>query len=148
MQNFALLKKLGKVNKPILLKRSPLVTINEFLLSAEYILKEGNPNVILCERGTKSFDNITRYSLDFGSVIATMNLTHLPVIVDPSHAAGDYHFVEGMFLASLASGVDGVMIEVHNNPEVAYSDSYQALRIDKLSGLIEKGKKISEIIKR
>lgn len=146
MQNFELLKKLGKLNKPILLKRSPFATISEFLLSAEYILLEGNPNVILCERGIRSFDNVTRYALDFASIVALKNLTHLPVIVDPSHAAGDYHFVEGMFLGAIASGADGVMIEVHNKPEVAYSDSYQALKIDKLSSLIDKANKISKII--
>ena len=148
MQNFELLKALGKVNKPILLKRNPGCSIEEWLLSAEYILSSGNPNVILCERGVKGFDKVTRYSLDFGEIAALKTLTHLPVIVDPSHASGDYHYVPNLVLASIASGVDGVMIEVHNHPEKAMSDGIQTLNASKLKDLITKGKEISKIIGR
>ena len=148
MQNFELLKALGKINKPILLKRNPASTIEEWLLSAEYILSNGNPNVILCERGVKGFDKNTRYSIDFGQIEALKTLTHLPVIIDPSHASGDYRYVPNLVLASFACGVDGIMIEVHNDPLKSVSDGAQTLKTSKLKDLIDKGNEISKIIGR
>ena len=148
MQNFELLKALGKVNKPILLKRNPASTIEEWLLSAEYILKNGNPNVILCERGVKGFDKTTRYSIDFGQVEALKSLTHLPIVIDPSHASGDYRYVPNLVLASFAIGADGIMIEVHNDPLKSVSDGAQTLKASKLKELIIKGKEIGKIIGR
>lgn len=147
MQNYELLKEVAKLNKPVLLKRSPSATIEELLLSAEYILKEGNPNVILCERGIRTFEKSSRYTLDLSSVAVLKKITHLPVIVDPSHAVGDYNFVSQMTLAAIASGADGVMIEVHDNPSQSLSDGFQALKANKLSELIKKGQEIKKIIK-
>ena len=148
MQNFELLKDLGKVNKPILLKRNPASTIDEWLLSSEYILANGNPNVILCERGVKGFDRNTRYSIDFGQIEALRTLTHLPIVIDPSHASGDYRYVPNLVLASFACGVDGIMIEVHNDPLKSVSDGAQTLKTTKLKDLVIKGKEIGKIIGR
>ncbi len=147
MQNYELLKKLGSTKKPILLKRGPSATIDELLMSAEYILKAGNPNVILCERGIRTFEKLERYTLDLSSVVILKKITHLPVIVDPSHAVGNYNFVNQMAMAAIASGADGVMIEVHDHPVESISDAFQAYKLSKLKNLIEKGKQIKEIIK-
>jgi 3-deoxy-7-phosphoheptulonate synthase len=127
MQNFALLKTLGKINKPILLKRGMMSTIEEFLMSAEYILSEGNYNVILCERGIRTFETATRSTLDLNSIPLIKKLTHLPIIVDPSHATGRWDLVLPMSKASIAAGADGLMIEVHPHPEEAFSDGFQSL---------------------
>jgi 3-deoxy-7-phosphoheptulonate synthase len=128
MQQFELLKALGDVDKPVILKRSPGATIDEWLLAAEYLLKGGNDRVILCERGIRSFNTGMRYTLDLAAVAAAKRLTHLPVIVDPSHATGDPELVLPMARAALAAGADGVMVEVHPDPAAALSDGPQALR--------------------
>ncbi len=127
MQNFVLLREVGKINKPILLKRGMMATIKEFLLSAEYILAQGNPNVILCERGIRTFETATRNTLDISAIPLLKELTHLPVIVDPSHASGVSKLVEPLSLAAVAAGADGLMVEVHFNPSTALSDADQAL---------------------
>jgi 3-deoxy-7-phosphoheptulonate synthase len=127
MQNFSLLKKLGKCNKPVLLKRGMSSTIKEFLLSAEYILSQGNPNVILCERGIRTFEPYTRNTLDLSAVPLLNELSHLPVIIDPSHATGKRSLIKPMAKAAVAVGADGLLIEVHPNPEEAFSDGPQSL---------------------
>lgn len=127
MQNFALLKKLGKCDKPVLLKRGMSSTIKEFLLSAEYIVSQGNPNVILCERGIRTFETYTRNTLDLAAVPLLNELSHLPVVVDPSHATGKRSLVKPMAKAAVAAGADGLLIEVHPNPEEAFSDGPQSL---------------------
>ena len=148
MKNYELLKALGRQNKPVMLKRSPDATIDELLLASEYILKEGNPNVILCERGIRSFDKNTRGVLDLSSVPLLKKLTHLPVVVDPSHALGDYSLIEPMIYASIASGCDGIMIEVHNDPSKALSDGKQSLKTEKVKDIIKKATKIAKIMGR
>ncbi|MBS1902968.1 MAG: 3-deoxy-7-phosphoheptulonate synthase [Bacteroidetes bacterium] len=127
MQNFPLLRQLGNVNKPVLLKRGPANTIEEWLLAAEYILAGGNENVILCERGIRSFESALRYTLDLSAVPVAKQLSHLPVVVDPSHATGKREMVLPMARASLAAGADGVMVEVHHDPIRSRSDGAQAL---------------------
>jgi 3-deoxy-7-phosphoheptulonate synthase len=146
MQNFELLKALGKTKKPILLKRGPSNTIEEWLLAAEYILVGGNPNVILCERGIKTFEKYTRNTLDLSAVLAAKQLSHLPVIVDPSHAAGRFDMIEDLSKASLAVGADGIIVEVHNNPELALSDGGQSLKPKRFKHMMETLRKISPII--
>ena len=148
IQNFELLKALGKVNKPILLKRGLANTIEEWLMSAEYILAGGNKNVILCERGIRTFEKATRSTLDLSVIPLVKKLTHLPIVVDPSHATGNWELVESVSLAAIAAGCDGLLIEVHNHPENAFSDGEQSLKIERFSALIEKGKKIAEVIGR
>ena len=127
MQNFELLKEIGKTNKPILLKRGLANTIQEFLMSAEYIMAGGNPHVILCERGIRTFETATRNTLDLSAIPVLKHLTHLPVIVDPSHATGYARYVAPMSLAAVAAGADGLLIEVHNSPATALCDGQQAL---------------------
>ena len=127
MQNFDLLKAVGRTNKPVLLKRGMSATIEEWLMAAEYILAEGNPNVILCERGIRTFEKYTRNTLDLSAVLAVKKLSHLPVVVDPSHATGKRWMVRELALAAAVVGADGVMIEVHNDPENALSDGAQSL---------------------
>ena len=127
MQNYELLKALGKLNKPILLKRGTGCRLEELLLSAEYILDGGNENVILCERGIRSFEDYTRDTLDLSAVPVLRSLTHLPIIVDPSHATGQASLVKPMAFAAVACGADGVMIEVHDNPARALSDGKQSV---------------------
>lgn len=140
MQNFSLLKEVGKTRKPVLLKRGMQSTLEEWLNSAEYILKEGNPNVILCERGIRTFETYTRNTLDLSAVPALKELTHLPVIVDPSHGTGKVSLIEPMSLASVASGADGLIIEVHRDPSQALSDKDQALTPDQFSELMRKAR--------
>jgi len=132
MQNFDLLKALGEVDKPILLKRGLAATIEEFVMAAEYILAHGNPNVVLCERGIRSFDTYTRNVLDLGAVVALRQLTHLPVIVDPSHAAGKRELVADLARAAIAAGADGLIIECHPEPEKSVSDARQALSLEEM----------------
>jgi hypothetical protein len=128
MQNFELLKELGKLNKPILLKRGLANTIKELLMSAEYIMSSGNENVILCERGIRTYETATRNTLDLSAVPVLHELSHLPVVVDPSHATGVARYVKPMAMAAVASGADGLIIEVHNDPPHALSDGAQSLR--------------------
>ncbi|WP_313339092.1 3-deoxy-7-phosphoheptulonate synthase [Sedimentibacter sp.] len=144
MQNYEMLKQLGKINKPILLKRGPSSTVEELLMSAEYILLGGNENVILCERGIRTFESYTRNTLDLSAVPVIKKLSHLPVIVDPSHATGRWWMVEPMALASIAAGADGLIIEVHNDPENALCDGNQSIKPDKLKQLMEKLKLIAK----
>lgn len=127
MQNFALLKALGETRAPILLKRSMMGTIEELLLSAEYIMKGGNPHVILCERGIRTFETQTRNTLDIAAVPVIKRLSHLPILVDPSHAMGDWHYVAPASLAAIAAGADGILIEIHPDPSMAKSDGKQSL---------------------
>ncbi len=136
MQNFSLLKRAGKTDKPVLLKRGFMSTIDEFLASAEYIVLHGNQNVILCERGIRTYETRTRFTLDISAIPVLKELSHLPVVVDPSHAAGRRSLVLPLAKASLAAGADGIMIEVHNNPEVAVSDGKQSLTFDLFERLI------------
>ena len=147
MQNFELLKQLGKLNKPILLKRGLANTIEEWLMSAEYIMAGGNENVILCERGIRTFETKTRNTLDLSAVPMIKKLSHLPVIIDPSHATGLPWMVEPMTLAAIAAGADGVMIEVHDDPPKALCDGAQSLRPDQFAELMQKVKKLSAFMK-
>ena len=128
MQNFALLKRVGETKKPVLLKRGISSTIQEFLMAAEYILSEGNFNVVLCERGIRTFETATRFTLDLNAVPVIKKLSHLPVIVDPSHGTGHWEYVTAMAKAGIACGADGLMIEVHMRPEIAFSDGIQSLK--------------------
>ena len=136
MQNFELLKAAGRTGKPVLLKRGMSATLEEFLLAAEYVLAEGNPNVILCERGVRTFSDFTRNTLDLAIVPAVERLSHLPIVTDPSHGTGRRHKVAPMSLASIAAGADGVAVEVHHRPETALSDGPQALTPEMFSGLM------------
>lgn len=145
MQNFDLLKELGKTRKPILLKRGLSATIEEFLMSAEYIMAGGNENVIFCERGIRTFETYTRNTLDLSVVPALKRLSHLPVIIDPSHAAGLSWMVEPLAKAAVAVGADGLMIEVHNNPKKAKSDGPQSLTPAAFDALMQKIRKVAEI---
>lgn len=135
MQNFDLLKAVGRLDKPILLKRGMSATYEELLMSAEYIMSQGNHNVILCERGIRTFETYTRNTLDLTCVPVLRKLTHLPIIIDPSHATGRYFLVPPMALAAVASGADGLEIEVHQDPQHAWSDGGQSLRPDKFDKL-------------
>ena len=146
MQNFDLLKELGKTNKPILLKRGLANTIQELLMSAEYIMSEGNEKVILCERGFRPFETATRNTLDLSAVSVLHNLTHLPVVVDPSHATGKANLVAPMAYAATAAGADGIMIEVHNNPACALCDGAQSLTPPQFDEINRKVRQIREVI--
>ena len=144
MQNFDLLKEVGKTNKPILLKRGLSSTIEEWLMSAEYIMSRGNNNVILCERGIRTFEKYTRNTLDLSAVVAVKQLSHLPVVVDPSHATGRSDMVEPMALAAIAAGADGLMVEVHNDPAKALCDGPQSLTPEQFDTLMKKVNKTRE----
>ncbi|MGB3404072.1 MAG: 3-deoxy-7-phosphoheptulonate synthase [Microcoleaceae cyanobacterium] len=148
MQNFELLKAVGQVNKPVILKRGLSATIQEFLLAAEYILSGGNSQVILCERGIRSFDSYTRNVLDLGAVVGLKQLTHLPVIVDPSHAAGKRELVANLAKAAVAAGADGVMIECHPQPEKSVSDARQALSLEEMTILVTELKSVAAAVGR
>jgi 3-deoxy-7-phosphoheptulonate synthase len=137
MQNFNLLKRLGKVSKPVMLKRGLSSTIKEFLLSAEYIVTSGNPNVFLCERGIRTFETATRNTFDISAVPVLDELTHLPVVLDPSHATGKRSLIPALSKASVAVGADGLMVEVHPNPEKAFSDGPQSLRLPEFAKLMQ-----------
>lgn len=145
MQNFDLLKAAGQLRKPVLLKRGMSATIEEFLMASEYILSEGNHQVILCERGIRTFEKYTRNTLDLSAIPVIKRYSHLPVVIDPSHATGDSRYVESMALAAVAAGADGLMIEVHNNPEKALSDGKQSLTPGAFNELMKKVEKIAEI---
>jgi 3-deoxy-7-phosphoheptulonate synthase len=137
MQNYPLLRALGKINKPVLLKRGMSSTVEEWLLAAEYILVGGNERVILCERGIRTFDTATRNTLDLGAVALVKQLSHLPVIVDPSQGTGNRNLVAPLSLAAIAAGADGLIIEVHNQPERALSDGEQSLYFDQFAAMME-----------
>lgn len=145
MQNFDLLKQIGKTNKPILLKRGLSATIEEWLMSAEYIMAGGNEKVILCERGIRTFESITRNTLDLQAIPVVKKLSHLPIIIDPSHAGGYAYLVEPMAKAAVIAGSDGLMIEVHNDPENALSDGQQSLTPDQFDKLMEKVKVVANM---
>ncbi|MCX8057142.1 MAG: 3-deoxy-7-phosphoheptulonate synthase [Ignavibacteria bacterium] len=148
MHNINLLKAVGESHLPVLLKRSYSATLKEFLFSAEYILMGGNKNVILCERGIRTFSDYTRNTLDISIVPAIKQRSHLPVIVDPSHATGKRDLVIPVSLAAIAAGADGLMVEVHHQPDLAYSDSEQAIRLEQFDELIRRSRKIAEAIGR
>ena len=146
MQNFDLLKELGKTNKPILLKRGLANTLQELLMSAEYIMSEGNENIILCERGIRTFETYTRNTLDLSAVPALHELSHLPVVIDPSHATGKVKMVPSMAVAATAAGADGLMIEVHNNPACALCDGAQSLTPAQFDDVARRVMKVREAI--
>jgi len=148
MQNFDLLKRLGKTNKPILLKRGLSSTIEEWIMSAEYILAGGNEHVILCERGVRTFETFTRNTLDLSAVLAVKRQTHLPVMVDPSHASGQAWMVERLSLAAIAAGADGLLIEVHNDPVHALCDGQQSITPEQYRALMEKAKTVAACVGR
>jgi 3-deoxy-7-phosphoheptulonate synthase len=148
MQNYSLLEAVGALQKPVLLKRGLSATIEEWLMAAEYILNGGNPNVILCERGIRTFETATRNTLDLNAVPIVKKLSHLPIIVDPSHGIGIWEGVIPMSLAAIAAGADGLMIEVHHNPETALSDGYQSLKPSKMKLLLERLQQLAPIMNR
>ncbi|MEO0985865.1 MAG: 3-deoxy-7-phosphoheptulonate synthase [Cyanobacteria bacterium J06639_14] len=148
MQNFDLLKALGEIDQPVVLKRGLAATVQEFVMAAEYILSHGNPNVILCERGIRSFDTYTRNILDLGAVVALKQLTHLPVIVDPSHAVGKRELVADLARAAIAVGADGLMVECHPTPEESVSDARQALSLEAMVALVESLRPIATAVGR
>ena len=148
MQNYDLLKELGKINKPVILKRGMSATINEFIMAAEYILYHGNKDVIFCERGIRTFETAYRNTLDVGAVAILKNLTHLPVIVDPSHAAGNRELIGPLSKAAVAAGADGLLIEAHPNPQKALSDAAQSLYPEQLKKLMEELRPLCEALGR
>jgi 3-deoxy-7-phosphoheptulonate synthase len=148
VQNFPLLKAVGHSRKPVLLKRGMMTTIEELLMSAEYILSAGNPRVILCERGIRTFETATRNTLDISAVPVLKELTHLPVIVDPSHAAGTWKYVIPLARAAVAAGADGLMVEVHPEPENAFSDGTQSLRPERFYQLMDEVRKLERIMRQ
>jgi len=146
VQNFALLKKVGKAKKPVLLKRGMMTTIEELLMSAEYILSSGNEKVVLCERGIRTFETATRNTLDISAVPVLKELTHLPVIVDPSHAAGHWKYVRSLARCALAVGADGIMVEVHPEPERAVSDGIQSLKPERFYQMMEEFRALEHLM--
>jgi len=148
MQNFYLLREVAKVDKPVLLKRGPSATIEEWLLSAEYVVSGGNPRVILCERGIRTFESYTRNTLDLSAVPVVKHLSHLPIIVDPSHATGKWRYVPPMARAALAAGADGLLVEVHPRPAVALSDGPQSLNPDNFRALMDELKGLAGFLDR
>ncbi|MCK5056848.1 MAG: 3-deoxy-7-phosphoheptulonate synthase [Candidatus Aminicenantes bacterium] len=146
MQNYSLIKEVGRTNKPVLLKRGMSCTLLEWLGSAEHIMNEGNSQVILCERGISTFETYTRYTLDLSSVPAVKELSHLPVIVDPSHGTGRVNLVESMSLAAVAAGADGLMVEVHYHPDDALSDKDQTMTPGQFKALVEKLRKMNTLV--
>ena len=148
MQNFDLLKQLGRTKRPILLKRGLNATYEEWIMSAEYIMASGNENVILCERGVRTFETYTRNTLDLQAIPVLKKMTHLPVVVDPSHAGGKWWLVDTMAKAALAAGTDGLMIEVHNNPDCALCDGGQSLKPEKYAVLLDQLRRIAPIVEK
>ncbi|NJD67939.1 MAG: 3-deoxy-7-phosphoheptulonate synthase [Candidatus Methylomirabilota bacterium] len=148
VQNFALLKRVGEVGKPVLLKRGMATTIKEFLMAAEYILSEGNYNVALCERGIRTFETSTRFTLDLSAVPVLNKLTHLPVVIDPSHGTGHWEYVAPMAKASVACGADGLLIEVHPTPETAQSDGLQSLKLNTFQQLMDELRPLASAVGR
>ena len=148
VQNFSLLKKVGRTNKTIFLKRGMSTTIEEFLMSAEYVMSQGNPNVVLCERGIRTFETATRNTLDISAVPVLKEQTHLPVVVDPSHAAGAWRFVAPLAKAAVAVGADGLMLELHPEPEKAMSDGPQSLKPERFAALLGELRAFAEAVGR
>jgi 3-deoxy-7-phosphoheptulonate synthase len=148
MQNYDLLKEAGNTGKPVMLKRGMAASIQDFLMSAEYILSEGNPNVILCERGIRTFETATRNTLDISVVPVIKKVSHLPVFIDPSHASGHVDYIESLSLAAVASGADGLIVEVHNSPEEAMSDGEQSLLPGDFCTLMAKIRRVAEAVGR
>ncbi len=148
MQNYALLKALGGAKNPVLLKRGMSATMEELLMSAEYILANGNPNVMLCERGIRTFEKYTRNTFDLNAIPALKERTHLPIIADPSHATGHWEYVESVTLGAIAAGADGTIIEVHPNPSEALSDGQQSLLPERYEALMEKARQVAAAIGR
>lgn len=148
MQNFELLKALGQIGRPVLLKRGMAATIDEWLMAAEYVAAHGNPDIILCERGIRTYETKTRNTLDLSAVPVLKQLTHLPVAVDPSHATGQWNLVEPMALAAVAAGADGLLIEAHPNPAEALSDGPQSLNLDNLAHLVENASRVAAALGR
>ncbi len=148
MQNFDLLKAVGKVNKPVLLKRGMSATIEEWIMSAEYIMSSGNPNVILCERGIRTFEKYTRNTMDLAVIPLIREKTHLPIIIDPSHATGDWKLVKAVSLAAVAAGADGLIIECHTKPEEALSDGMQSLKPEKYAELVRDARRVAQAVGR
>ncbi len=146
MQNFHLLKEIGKTDKPVLLKRGLSATIEEWLMSAEYIMSQGNHQVILCERGIRTFETYTRNTLDLSAIPVVKHLSHLPVIVDPSHGVGKWRFVSTMAKAGVVAGADGIIVEVHQQPDKAMSDGYQSLNPDNYKALMEDLRQLAPIV--
>lgn len=147
MQNYNLLKELGKQEKPVLLKRGMNATYEELLMAAEYIMNGGNEQIILCERGIRTFENYTRNTLDISAIPVLKSMSHLPVIVDPSHATGRAELVEPMALAAVAAGSDGVMIEVHNDPEHAWCDGPQSVKVEAFHDVAAKVQRLHAFLK-
>ena len=147
MQNFGLLKEIGKCKKPVLLKRGLAATIDEWLNAAEYIMSEGNPNVVFCERGIRTYETYTRNTLDLSAVAAVKHLSHLPIIVDPSHGTGKWRMIKPMALAAIAAGADGLMMEVHPNPAKALSDGAQSLTPEHYNDVITAVHKLAKFLK-
>ena len=148
MQNFDLLKAVGKTNKPVLLKRGMSATIEDWIMSAEYIMASGNPNVIFCERGIRTFEKYTRNTLDLAVVPIIKEKTHLPIVIDPSHATGDWKYIEAVSMAAVAAGADGLIIEVHDHPSEAWSDGAQSLKPEKFKEVVDKCKLIAHAMGR
>lgn len=148
MQNFNLLKEVGFSKKPVLLKRGMSATIKEFLMSAEYVLSNGNFNCILCERGIRTFEDATRFTLDLSAIPVIKQLSHLPVIVDPSHGTGKWDLISSMSKAAIAAGADGLIIEVHHNPEEAYSDGAQSLRPERFDSMMKELRPVAKAVGR
>ena len=148
MQNYRLLEAVGAEGKPVLLKRGPSATLDELLLAAEYVLNAGNPNVMLCERGIRTFESHTRFSLTLASVPYLHDRTHLPVVVDPSHGTGHTALVARMAAAAVAAGADGLIVEVHPDPETALSDGYQSLTFQQFGDLMTLCRKVAAAIDR
>ena len=147
MQNFRLLKEVGRTQKPVMLKRGLAATLDEWLNAAEYILNEGNPNVIFCERGIRTYETYTRNTLDLSAVAAIKHLSHLPIIVDPSHGTGKWRFIKPMALAAVACGADGLIMEMHPNPAKALSDGPQSLTPENYTDLMDSVTKLAKFMK-
>ena len=148
MQNYRLLEAIGSAGKPVLLKRGPCATMDELLLAAEYILNAGNPNVMLCDRGVRTFETHTRFSLTLASVPYLHERTHLPVVIDPSHGTGHANLVPRMAAAAIAAGADGLIVEVHPDPENALSDGYQSLTFAQFEAMMQLCRRVAEAVGR
>jgi 3-deoxy-7-phosphoheptulonate synthase len=146
MQNFSLLEKVGKISRPVLLKRGLMSTVEELLMSAEYILSNGNRNVILCERGIRTFEKYTRNTLDISAVPVIQKMSHLPVIVDPSHATGERYLISPISLGAVATGADGIMVEIHPDPDHALCDGYQSLPLPQFQEMMAKLKGVARAV--
>jgi 3-deoxy-7-phosphoheptulonate synthase len=148
MHNFSLLERVGDYQKPVLIKRGFAATIEELLMAAEYVVSKGNYSVILCERGIRTFETSTRNTLDLNAIPMVKKLSHLPVLVDPSHGTGAWELVTPMSLAAIMAGADGLMVEVHQSPEHALSDGFQSLKPETFSMLVKKVRAAAELVQR